>query len=67
MNNSDKNLLMNNSDKVDEADDYKCPHITEPFIGCYGIGFDSANIQKAVMYCLGDYIHCEIYIEHEKV
>ena len=55
---------MNNSNKADESNGYKCPHITDPFIGCYGIGFDSANTQKAIMYCLGDYNHCDIYIRY---
>ncbi len=56
--------MKNNPDRVDGTNGNKCPYITDPFVGCYGVGFDSANTQKAVRYCLGDYIDCDIYIGH---
>ena len=56
--------MKNNPDKVDGSNGKKCPHITDPYLDCYGIGFDSANAQKAIKYCLGDYMDCEIYIRH---
>ncbi len=56
--------MKNSPDKVDGSNGNKCQYITDPFLECYGTGFDSENTQKAVKYCLGDYIHCEIYIKH---
>jgi hypothetical protein len=58
--------MSNNSGNANETNGNKCPHITDPYLECYGIGFDSENTQKAVKYCLGDYTNCEIYIKHRK-
>lgn len=39
----------------------KCPHIKNPFEGCYCTLNGSQHIEAAIHYCNGAYRECEIF------
>ncbi len=42
----------------------RCPHLETPFDDCYIKGLGSAEVEKAIDYCGGDFEKCEIYAHH---
>lgn len=62
-----ENFMKSFSDKVNKAENNACPQAKDSYSECYGAKLDSESARKAVMYCLGDYMHCDIYLKHLKI
>jgi hypothetical protein len=42
----------------------RCPYLETPFEECYVNGMGSAEVEKAIEYCGGDFEECEVYAHH---
>jgi len=42
----------------------RCPYLETPFDECYVNGLGSAEVEKVIDYCGGDFDKCEIYAHH---
>ena len=40
-----------------------CPHIEDPFEGCYCNEMSSQDVEHAIYFCANHYESCEIYVE----
>lgn len=42
----------------------RCPFLETPFDECYVNGLGSAEVEKAIEYCGGNFEKCDIYAHH---
>ena len=42
----------------------RCPHVEAPFPECFINDLSSASIERAIVYCGGDFEGCDIYATH---